>query len=230
MSEENWLLQVFQCADTSIHKPSEVMTFVDHIIAGCSHAQDPSTLLVFSGGRTTASTRSEADGYLAVLETLIKCGRVPHPGLKHSGEHRATDSYQNLLFSIMRFRDMVGWYPDSVTVITHAFKERRFLELHAPAIKWPSSRIRVQGMNPPFTLSELDQTQRLEYERAYKLFEADPYGDRAPLSEKRVARNWDPELADAGGNEEPVKRLLAWEGGSSLGPFAMAVCSSSTAI
>lgn len=80
----------------------------------------------------------------------------------------ATDSYQNLLFSIVRFRKITGIYPHMITVVTHAFKASRFTvgsdhvysgvdlltetqSLHGPAIRWPAHRLRVLGINPPFT-------------------------------------------------------------------------------
>jgi hypothetical protein len=49
-------------------------------------------------------------------------------------ETHATDSYQNLLFSLLRFRLHTGHYPRRITVVTHEFKRRRFLECHFPAI------------------------------------------------------------------------------------------------
>jgi hypothetical protein len=170
-------------------------------------------MLIFSGGTTTKErVRSEADGYQTVYLGLF--GKV-HAGIeRHETEQYATDSYQNLLFSILRFRKLVGRYPEFVTVITHAFKEERFLTLHAPAIKWPVHRIRVQGINPPFTLEELRETENGEMERGFGRFEKDLYGVHDMLDGKRRARNWDPRIAEAVyGNLEPeVTDLLNWNG------------------
>ncbi|KAK5115328.1 hypothetical protein LTR62_001528 [Meristemomyces frigidus] len=216
LSEPQWTLQDFQRADPRGHRSSEIATFASHIIAGAlaCHAS-PKAMLMFSGGRTTSSDRSEAESYAKVLPSL-----VPRPILqavlpRMAVEDQATDSHQNLLFSILRFHTLTGRYPSYVTVITHAFKVRRFLEIHGGAIRWPAERLRVQGINPPFTIAEQRETEHLEYEKAYKLFEADPYGMRPPLATKRIARNWRPQAAEGLSKDAVVKRLLAWESGES---------------
>ncbi|THW00968.1 hypothetical protein D6D26_05477, partial [Aureobasidium pullulans] len=88
-------------------------------------------------------------------------------------EDAATDSYQNLLFSLIKYYEIKSKWPQMITVITHSFKEARFLECHADAIRWPGERIRVQGINPPFPLLELRDVQRLE-KQTLDLFEKDP--------------------------------------------------------
>ena len=212
--ESDWLLEEFQRSKPSTGKPSEHETFIQHIITGAFMLENnPLAMLCFSGGTTTKErVRSEADGYETVYLGLF--GKV-HAGIeRHVTEQYSTDSYQNLLFSILRFRTLVGRYPEFVTVITHAFKEERFLTLHAPAIKWPVHRIRVQGINPPFTLDELRETENGEMERGFGRFEKDLYGVHDMLDGKRRARNWDPRVAEAvyGGLEPVVTDLLNWNG------------------
>lgn len=104
--------------------------------------------MVFSGGRTNPEVAdlSEAQSYFNALEHVKKDAS---DGILL--EECATDSYQNLLFSILLFRQRYSYYPSDIIVITHAFKEHRFLHLHAKAIRWPFDRIRVLGINPPFT-------------------------------------------------------------------------------
>ncbi|KAF2774050.1 hypothetical protein EJ03DRAFT_74944 [Teratosphaeria nubilosa] len=217
--EDAWLLQSFQRSDVSVAKPGEHVTFIFHIAAAAQLCRDQEALLVLSGGHTSSPTlsrgRTEAGSYDLVAQALVETGSMIKPAKRPVTEEWATDSYQNLLFSILKFHRMVGRYPSRVTVVTHAFKERRFLELHAKAIKWPCSRLRVLGLNPPFTLEGLEQTQKGEYERAYKLFAADPYGVRAPLADKRIARNWKAEIVEQAfaGVEDVAKRLLGWDGG-----------------
>lgn len=211
-AEDQWLLQDFQRSDPSTGKPSEHETFIAHIFAGMLAAKDrPQTLLMFSGGRTISADRSEAEGYEKIFLDLGKRFGSRPP---HALENHATDSYQNLLFSILRFRQLTSHYPQLITVITHAFKERRFLELHAPAIKWPADRVRIQGINPPFTKAELEETERLSSERAFRLFEEDPYGVRSPLADKRLARNWkESEMLEAFSClDVEVQSLLRWRG------------------
>jgi len=143
--EKCWRLQSFQRSDGL--KPGEHLTFLQHIQAAIelreSHSVDT---VVFSGGRTNPELAelSEAQSY---LNTLKHKQTIDAPLL----EEHATDSYQNLLFSILVFRRYHGYYPAEIIVITHFFKEQRFLALHAKAIHWPSDRIRVLGINPPFT-------------------------------------------------------------------------------
>ncbi|KAK4627080.1 hypothetical protein CLAFUW4_04404 [Fulvia fulva] len=219
-AEDQWILQPFQRSDPLRNKPGEHETFIQHIIsAALAVHNDPRALLMFSGGRTTQAPRSEAESYATILRHIVDNNAVLFPaGVRFGLEQLATDSYQNLLFSVIRFRQLTGDYPTNITVVTHAFKERRFLELHAPAIKWPHHRIRVQGVNPPFTLDELNFTQRGEHERAYRFFAADPYGVRMPLLQKRLERNWNTDKAHVflGWKLEPqIIGLLEWQGGVS---------------
>ncbi|KAK1075744.1 hypothetical protein LTR74_000152 [Friedmanniomyces endolithicus] len=214
LEEKHWLLQPFQRCDPPARKPSETGTFLTHIFTGALLCMpEPDAMLMFSGGHTLASHRSEAGGYNCIFHALVQSRLVPSPAFPPVEEEHATDSYQNLLFSILRFRDLVGRYPNDVVVVTHAFKERRFLELHVPAIKWPPGRIRVQGVNPPYRLEELQQTQRMEHERAYEPFVRDPYGVRSPLADKRKSRNWNPALAGSLAVDASVMQLLEWNGG-----------------
>ena len=58
----------------------------------------------------------------------------------------ALDSFQNLLFSIARFREYTGHYPTNITVVGYAFKGKRFEELHARALRWPVERLTYIGV------------------------------------------------------------------------------------
>ncbi|KAK5133493.1 hypothetical protein LTR08_007630 [Meristemomyces frigidus] len=217
VKEDSWRLQSFQRSDARTGKPGEHETFLLHILAAAMiYSHRPSALVMFSGGQTTDSELSEAKSYEQVLGSFMTLqDNQSRLGQRVALEEHATDSYQNLLFSILRFRRLVGRYPETVTVITHAFKERRFFDLHAAAIKWPRSRLRVQGVSPPFTLDELEQTQRSELKRGYKLFAKDLYGVQSPLSDKRTARNWDPRVMQGLAVESEVEQLLRWTGGES---------------
>ena len=52
-------------------------------------------------------------------------------------EDYALDSFQNLLFSMARFREVTGHFPTRITVVGYAFKQKRFDELHRLALRWP---------------------------------------------------------------------------------------------
>ena len=221
--EASWILQDFQRSDTATGKVGEHHTFMQHIAAGTSIlAKDPGALLLFSGGKTQKQVNTtEAESYQRVSSIMNNWQHDPLDDSSHAArcgvETHATDSMQNLLFSILRFRHLIGTYPAQVTVITHAFKELRFLELHGPAIKYPASRLRVCGINPPMTLEELRDVQKGERKRGYNPFLQDPYGAGELLANKRNARGWDTGTIEmlAGGLEDEVKRLLEWKGGAS---------------
>lgn len=58
-------------------------------------------------------------------------------GARMTTENFALDSYQNLVFSIARFREYTGSYPERITVVGYGMKKSRFEELHAKALRWP---------------------------------------------------------------------------------------------
>lgn len=62
-------------------------------------------------------------------------------------ENYALDSYQNLLFSIARFHEYTGRYPEYITVIGYEMKRRRFTELHRMALRWPHSHFDYIGID-----------------------------------------------------------------------------------
>ena len=156
LEEANWQLESFQRSNPS-GKLGEHFTFIQHIQVGKellklgvnSHVD---TVLMFSGGATKHTKMEESRSYLNALKDLEdQEGALAIPQENFLLETNATDSFQNLLFSILRYWSAKGSWPANITVITHAFKARRFLELHAPAIKWPTDRIRVVGIDPSFS-------------------------------------------------------------------------------
>ena len=63
-------------------------------------------------------------------------------------ENYAMDSYQNLLFSIARFWEYTGQFPDKITVVGYDFKRPRYEELHRTALRWPKYRFDYIGVDP----------------------------------------------------------------------------------
>jgi hypothetical protein len=55
-------------------------------------------------------------------------------------EEFARDSYENILFSLCRFFEVTGRYPEKITVVGFGFKEKRFTELHRKAVRFPKDR------------------------------------------------------------------------------------------
>lgn len=141
LAEENWLLKSFQSScmyktETGDQYPkrSENTTFGEHVYQGLQELSNPEALLIFSGGRTNPNfPYSEAETYLDYMLAYLSC-RDPGDledecleGERWALEERATDSYQNLLFSIIRFHEITGNWPDKIKVVTHLFKKERFL-------------------------------------------------------------------------------------------------------
>jgi hypothetical protein len=61
-------------------------------------------------------------------------------------EDAALDSYQNVIFSIARFREVTGVYPSRITIVGHNFKRRRFEQLHRVALRWLKRRFTYEGV------------------------------------------------------------------------------------
>jgi hypothetical protein len=181
-----------------------------HIKTGIEYAAaDPSSLLLFSGGQTRAVTGPESEGssYYRVADAM-HLWTLPLPSkLRRGGsfgntstqtlrartatEEFATDSFQNLLFSICRFYEITRSYPQKITVISYTFKQHRFETLHVPALHWPLDRFEYIGVDPPITAGfDLDEATKGELENAAKPFENDPYGCHSSiLQQKRHERN-----------------------------------------
>ena len=153
-------------------------------------ALDPRALLIFSGGQTRAAAgpRNEGWSYYRVAEYFDWWGySANRPDLLREAQQRtqrtstflpvaqravteefALDSFQNVLFSLCRFKEVVGRYPDRVTIVSFTFKKppaialrlglgacygllpkegfltspprQRFSELHRGALRFPSAR------------------------------------------------------------------------------------------
>lgn len=225
--ENNWHLAPFQKSNPDTGKPGEQETFVAHALAGIDvlvgemSPDIPSkSLLVMSGGPTKPSLTplSEARSYYhaALAQELAQGsqggGRVHR--LFSEGrillEEHATDSFQNLLFGILLFRRTTGKYPRNIRIITHAFKAQRFLDLHAPAIRWPSEKIQVQGIDPVMSGVERGETIIGEEKYGYTPWLEDPLGTGEVLAGKRRNRGWEEHVAQqlVEGLEDSVKELL----------------------
>lgn len=138
-----------------------------------------------------------------------------HPYL--SAETHATDSHQNLLLSIIHFHHLTSRYPTHITLITHAFKLSRFHDIHVPAIRWPSHRIRLIGIDPPEHVTLRAVLEKGERERGYGVWRGDVYGVGEMLGRKRAVRGWieGMEAVVGVGEGEGVRELLGWRGGES---------------
>ncbi|KAE8152466.1 hypothetical protein BDV25DRAFT_170378 [Aspergillus avenaceus] len=216
-SEEEWLIEPFQKGETP--------TFTAHVKAGLDIlASDPSALLVFSGGATKQylTRLTEGESYLNLAKENNYFS-YPVNSEQIKSETNATDSYQNVLFSVLRFRMWTGVYPDRVSVVTHEFKRRRFMECHFPAVGLlPTSpgdwgeRVRVVGINPPEEVTSLASLVEGEEKRGVGLWVRDLYGVLGELDGKRVKRGWKGGMQEGlfvnVGLERVVEELVCWDG------------------
>ena len=243
--ESNWHLASFQKSDPATGKPGEHETFLAHIQAGldvmttganATWKEDvpwnqDSTVLVFSGGATKQSLTSLSEArsyYHAALAQELGQGHIGG-GRAHQLyskgrillEEKATDSLQNLLFSILLFRQTVGRYPQNIRIITHAFKTKRFLDLHGPAIHWPKDRLQVQGIDPVMSSTEIESTLQGEEKFGYAPWAQDLLGTGEVLGGKRKQRGWNKEQSRdlTRGLPQSIKRLFDGEASEQL-PWA----------
>lgn len=185
---------------------------VSHIQAGIQLAkQDEKSLLVFSGGETRSRTGPETEGgsYFRVADALhLWDGRdifndnnngasnnvntaSTTVRARTSTEEYATDSFENLLFSICRFREVTGTYPTKITLVSFSFKRQRFETLHAGALQWPTSKFHYVGVDPPASTGfNLEESTEGERKNSLVPFQTDPYGCHTDiLQQKRKERN-----------------------------------------
>lgn len=161
---------------------------VNHIQAGIDVAfeDEDSSLLIFSGGETRADAgpSDEGESYYHTADALnLWKGSVRSRTLT---EEFATDSFQNLMFSLCRFHEITGVYPLRVTVVSFTFKKHRFEQLHAKALHLPD--FRYVGVDSEKT--DLEASRKGEMENAVRYFEKDPYGCfTSELQQKREMRN-----------------------------------------
>jgi hypothetical protein len=140
-------------------------------------------------------------------------GDHPRPDHIHVEPH-ATDSLQNLLFSILLFCTLTARPPIQITVIGHEFKRDRFLNLHCKALRIPLSRMRYVGIDPAKDANGRRQIEEGEA-KAMREWMADMYGMGSNLGGKRAKRGWKgpDEVAGSYGGILGVRDLLAWTGG-----------------
>lgn len=184
-SDEWWVLQQFQLGEPPF--------YLEHIRRGVVLvANNPEALLMFSGGRTRpeAGDWSEAKRYREIAVSRLwwipdnLSAKRADVAKRTTTEEFARDSFENVLFGLCRFQQIVGSYPRNVTVVSWAFKAARF-DLHRAVLRFPSVRFRFDGFNDPVDLDGALQGER----RALRLFLKYPFGSGDDLADKRAKRN-----------------------------------------
>jgi hypothetical protein len=203
--EDGWIIEPFQAG--------EMPTFIDHITAGIQQlSSNKFAILVFSGGSTKPdrTQTSEAESYrlYAMRQGLLGSDDLI---MRTFSEVDATDSFQNVLFSLLRFPQFVKRYhqhctdgavsacaahqlpfPQKLILISHDFKRARFEELHLPALNYPinTARFEYVGIDPPFDEVKMQEIKAGDAKRGYGAWKEDLYGRGELLAGKRVARGW----------------------------------------
>lgn len=181
--EDSWFLEPYQ------KHPGQAATFLTHIKEGVEIAgKDEGALLLFSGGETRkdAGPRSEAQSYWAIAESKGWFGKDESVRSRSLTEEHARDSFENLLFSVCRFRELTGTYPQNITVVSYDFKEERFAQLHRSALGFPEGRFFFSGT--PATPTAREAAVKGEASVRYQ-FQEDPYGCLGSLHVKRLKRD-----------------------------------------
>ena len=125
-------------------------------------------------------------------------------------ECRATDSFQNVLLSLLLFQEKTNNAPKRITIISHAFKRRRFIDQHCPILRWPAARVEYIGIDPD---KDEAGSRRIETgeETARAQWQQDPWGWGPELGRKRLQRAWDDACLPA----LQMQDLVKWAGGQS---------------
>jgi preprotein translocase subunit SecG len=110
------------------------------------------SVLVFSGGQTRRDVgpTSEAASYYYLAKhnhwlNINSNVDSKYPDVPVYLEEYARDSFENLLFSMCRFREALGYYPEQITVVGFDFKEYRYKNQHREAVAFPVQNFKYIG-------------------------------------------------------------------------------------
>ncbi|CAE6459224.1 unnamed protein product [Rhizoctonia solani] len=183
--DSEWVLDVAQAGR------GNPKAFYAHIAKGAELALgDKNSLLVFSGGQTRKPTHlTEAQSYLSLaLDTGLLPSTSSDTFIRATTEDFALDSYQNLVFSVARFRERTGRYPNRITVVGFGVKKQRFEKLHARAMRWPVRQFSYVGVDVA-DQGDLEIAQDGEHKNGFIPYMRDLYGCHDFLAAKRRLRN-----------------------------------------
>ena len=185
-----------------------------------------SSLLVFSGSQTKkpAGPLSESQSYYLLMRQLLRFSQgrdtpnfdgigkilteinqlLEERGIEMESlfttrittEEYALASFDNMIYSIYRFKQITDVWPTDITIVGFGFKRARFEELHAKAIDFPKDRLNYISIDPSpkgYTVGErtkyFEHLDQLEQQNAVALFAKDWFATRDPLLSKKQSRN-----------------------------------------
>lgn len=143
-------------------------------------------------------------------------------------EDYALDSFQNVLFSLARFREVTGHFPNRITIVGYAFKQKRFDELHRKALRWPRElrAWRYVGIDMDdeqerkkavagevclkFYPVSIISDWTLQFANGYKPYVQDLYGCHDSLLVKRQNRNVHRRIHPYFSSCPDISPLLSW--------------------
>jgi hypothetical protein len=189
-----WMKEAYQKSDEWRVDPwleSKINDLEQHIEMSIELAKrDPRNVLVlFSGGETreSAGRRSEGQSYLELASKLdpeyFENNNIV--GKNFNMEEFARDSQENLLFSVCRFKQITGRYPDIIDVVGFGYKKDRFMNEHRASIRFPKHRF---GYFSPKGQEENSYAE-MDHQVTIPQFQEDPFGCSPPLSDKKKGRN-----------------------------------------
>ncbi|KAJ7690658.1 hypothetical protein B0H17DRAFT_583014 [Mycena rosella] len=187
MRVDQWAFQSYQ-THQEVLQSSLLEVIFKHISRAARLAlQDERSLVIFSGGQTQpTSTTTEGESYLRLA---LNAGLFESDTFNRAtSENHALDSFQNLLFSIARFREYTASYPHKITVVGYEMKRARFKDLHRTAIRWPESKFSYLGIDP--LDGDNSRAQDGERQNGYQPYMSDLYGCHTYLANKRIQRNY----------------------------------------
>lgn len=182
----------------------EARLYAGHVRSGIeSLATDPKAMLLFSGGQTREEVGpySEAQGYWYLAEACDWFGFLQCRERALTEEY-ARDSFENLLFSIHRFRQCTRRLPSAILVCGFAFKAERYT-MHFDTLKQQAVVLGLIGItnstfsykavnDPPYYRLHglLGGTGSLKGESDTRNdFDACPLGNVGKLLSKRITRD-----------------------------------------
>lgn len=138
----NWLLK-------SYHTKEHLERFIEINKAGIQQAAEYENSLLIASGTSTdgRTTLTEAQGFEFLAESLDWFG-YSDVRSRFYPELFATSSYLNLIYSICRFFEITGNYPQQIICPGLSYKQHRF-NLHRLAIRYPGQAFRYRPICDP---------------------------------------------------------------------------------